>query len=119
MNGDEHHHETYPDYGVGDISVQGSPQEAQWLTLSTPISVDHVRGLLRKAIALKVSGVSGAEGPSGFVLVAKEGRREIACEVNLTGWAEGTQLHIAQSRNRRSGAQVFVSWLNQALLEPK
>ena len=113
-------HHSYLEYGGGDVPAQDRPQEAHWATLSVPISVEEVRVLVRKAAADKVDGVSAMEGPAGFVLVAKQSGREIASDVGLTGWAEGTQVHVAEARSRhKSGVQVFVQWLNRILVNPR
>jgi hypothetical protein len=70
---------------------------ASWSTLQTTLSPDVVRervvaGVTRFRAAYTLRGIK-----SGFV-VRSTGKRPFIAEVALTGWEEGTQIHITLPR---------------------
>ncbi len=103
----------------GGIHVTDEAQAARWKTLAVELPEVEVRKHIRHAVASvrpRDPVIGGSETLRGFVVKFRNGKHVQAAEVELTGWENGTQLHMAlPAEYKAKDLAALMNWLRPVL----
>jgi hypothetical protein len=68
---------------------------ARWATVHSPLSATEVRRRISEGLSTAAAGFSLSETRHGFIVRWTRGKNVLIAEVALTGWEEGTQVHLS------------------------
>jgi hypothetical protein len=125
---DDPHPPVHPpsdDPGGGDFQAPvGSHEQeaARWWTFASPAAPEAVEQAIGQALAVSPrkgkSAAVGARVKDGYVVRLRLGRKDVAVEMQLAGWEEGTRIHVALPRRLGAAQERECAERLQALLAP-
>lgn len=99
----------------GNPVVSDEGEAARWTAFGVERSLGDVRRAIRDALKRSTDGVSGFESSEGFVLQTIVDERQTACEVTLSSWSGGTQVHVTSPTEQHGVSYVLHDWLRRIL----
>ena len=91
---------------------------ARWASLRSSLSPEEVRQRVAGGVKDRADGLVLSQTRSGFVARWTRGTKVLVAEISLTGWEEGTQIHLVVPKDTGAtdkDVQVLKKRLSDAL----